>query len=161
MAGGVKLVAGNIEKFRQRMADFCGQRLTDDMLVPSMKLDGILDLRDCLPEIIAGLEKLAPFGRGNPRPLFLVENVRLNAPPRRVGSTGSHMQLTIEQDGPRGRRAGRCICFKMGDLAPQLPVGTELNLVVEPKIDRWNGREKVDLIVVDLARCDGEPFAVS
>jgi hypothetical protein len=46
-------------------------------------------------------------------------------------------------------------------LAPQLPVGTELNMVVEPKVDFFNGRAKVDLVVGDLAKCGGEAFEVS
>ena len=45
----------------------------------------------------------------------------------------------------------RCIGWRMGDLEPQLPVGTEVSLVVEPKVDEWQGRERVDLQVVDLA----------
>ena len=33
-----------------------------------------------------------------------------------------------------------------------------MDLVVEPKVDTWNQQEKVDLVVVDLARADGEGF---
>ncbi len=55
----------------------------------------------------------------------------------------------------------RGIAFKMGALEPQLPVGVDLNLVVEPKVDCFNGMMKVDLVVWDVARCDQEPFEVS
>ena len=51
------------------------------------------------------------------------------------------------------------IAFRMGELEPQLPVGTDLNLVVEPRVDCWEGRTRVDLVVVDVARCSDEPFA--
>jgi hypothetical protein len=52
----------------------------------------------------------------------------------------------------------KCIAFRMGELEPQLPVGTDLNLVVEPKVDCWEGRERVDLVVVDVAKCSEEAF---
>jgi hypothetical protein len=100
------------------------------------------------------MEQLAPFGRSNPRPAFLLEAVRLAAAPRRVGSTGVHLQLTFG----RGPRMARGIAFKMGDLEPQLRVGMEFDVIVEPKVDEFNGRQKVDLVVVDLGRSDGETF---
>ncbi len=152
MAGGVKLPLANLDAFRDRLNAFASEKLTDDLLTPAMTLDGTLTLDDCKTDIIAHLEKLEPFGRGNPTPRFLVENVRLCAPPRRVGATGAHLQLTIA----KGTRVARCIAFKMGDLEPQLPLGTELNLVVEPKIDCFNGNTRVDLVVCDIARCDNE-----
>jgi single-stranded-DNA-specific exonuclease len=154
MAGGVKLPLANLDAFRDRLNAFASEKLTDDLLTPALPLDGTLSLDDCKPEIIAHLEKLEPFGRGNPTPKFLVENVRLTAPPRRVGSTGAHLQLTIA----KGNRVARCIAFKMGDLESQLPLGTDLHLVVEPKIDCFNGHTRVDLVVSDIARCDNEPL---
>ncbi|HUO07202.1 MAG TPA: single-stranded-DNA-specific exonuclease RecJ, partial [Phycisphaerae bacterium] len=157
MAGGVKLPLANLDAFRDRLNTFAAERLNEDLLTPALNLDGLLTLDDCRTDIIAHLEKLEPFGRGNPTPRFLVQNVKLSAPPRRVGATGAHLQLTIA----KGSRAARCIAFKMGELEPQLPVGTELHLVVEPKIDTFNGNARVDLVVCDIARCDGEPLNAS
>ena len=75
------------DAFRDRLNAFASEKLTDDLLTPSMTLDGTLSLDDCKTEVIAHLEKLEPFGRGNPTPRFLVQNVRLSAPPRRVAAT--------------------------------------------------------------------------
>ncbi len=156
MAGGVKFPHGNLEAFRERLNAFGAERLSEEMLVPVMRVDGVMELAECVPGVVKAMERLAPFGRGNPRPRFLLEGVRLTAPPRRVGSTGAHVQMTIGKDG----RVGRGIAFKMGSLAEQLRVGEELNLVVEPKVDVFNGREKVDLVICDVARCSGEAFEV-
>jgi single-stranded-DNA-specific exonuclease len=156
MAGGVKLPHGNLEAFRERLNAYGVEWLSEEMLVPVLKVDGVIELAECVPGVVKGLERLAPFGRGNPRPRFLLEGVRLTAPPRRVGSTGAHVQMTIGKNG----RVGRAIAFKMGAIAEQLRVGEELNLVVEPKVDVFNGREKVDLVICDVARCSGEAFEV-
>ncbi|MCL2646461.1 MAG: single-stranded-DNA-specific exonuclease RecJ [Phycisphaerales bacterium] len=152
MAGGVKMAAENVEAFRERLLTYGDEKLTEDLRTPCLELDGVIGLEDCVVEVMEAMESLAPFGRGNPRPQFLLENAKLTAPPRRVGATGTHLQLTICQ----GKRAGRCIAFKMGAIEPELVVGMELNLVVEPKVAYWNGRSSVDLVVVDLARADGE-----
>jgi single-stranded-DNA-specific exonuclease len=155
MAGGVKLPLENLDAFRQRLNDYARENLSEDALIPSLPIDGTLSLADCTPAVISHLEHLEPFGRGNPRPRFLLENVRLAAPPRRVGATGAHLQLTVASPP----NLARCIAFKMGDLEPHLPVGSDLHLVVEPKIDTFNNITKVDLVLVDLARCNNEPFA--
>lgn len=156
MAGGVKLPLENLDAFRQRLNDYAREKLSDDALIPTLPVDGTLSLADCTPATISHLERLEPFGRGNPRPRFLLENVRLAAPPRRVGATGAHLQLTVSSPP----NLARCIAFKMGDLEPQLPVGSDLHLVVEPKIDTFNNITKVDLVLIDLARCSNEPFAL-
>jgi single-stranded-DNA-specific exonuclease len=131
-------------------------QLSADQLIPTLQLDDVLNLEDASPRTVGLLEQLAPFGRGNPHPRFLVQSVRIAAPPRRVGATGAHLQLTIE----RRPHVCRCIAFKMGELAHQLPVGTEVNLVVEPKLDHYTGTPRVALQVLDLARTSNEPFAL-
>ncbi len=154
MAGGVRLALANLDAFRQRLNAFARTRLTEEQLTPTLPVDAVLDLADCTPQIIRQIERLEPFGRGNPQPRFLIQNVRLSAPPRRVGSTGAHLQLTVS----RPPNVARCIAFKMGDIEPELPVGTEINLIVEPRIDEWQGRLRVDLTVVDIAKCNDEPL---
>jgi single-stranded-DNA-specific exonuclease len=154
MAGGVKFAHAHLEAFCDRLNVYAAELLDEELLTPKTMLDGVLTLEDCRTDIISMMEKLAPFGRGNPQPRFLLENMRLVAPPRRVGATGAHLQLTLGHEG----KVIRAIAFKMGELAPQLLVGADLNLVVEPKIDHFNGTAKVDLIVADIARCDQEPF---
>ncbi|HVS71967.1 MAG TPA: single-stranded-DNA-specific exonuclease RecJ [Phycisphaerae bacterium] len=157
MAGGVKLALHHLDEFRQRLNDYARLHLSEDDLIPTLPIDAVITLADCTPAVISHLERLEPFGRGNPRPRFLLENLRLSAPPRRVGVTGNHLQLTLSSPPPAPRLA-RAIAFKMGDLEPQLPIGTHLHLIVEPKLDTFNHITKVDLIILDLARCDNEPF---
>ena len=64
------------------------EMLTEEQRIPALPIDAVLELADCQVRVIAVMEKLEPFGRGNPQPRFLVERVRLTAPPRRVGATG-------------------------------------------------------------------------
>ena len=156
MAGGVRLAEMNLEAFRVRLNKFASGCLTEELLMPSLKVDGELTLTECTPRVISALEKMAPFGRGNPQPRFEVRGVRLTAPPRRVGATGAHLQLTVGHSS----RVVRCIAFGMGELGPQMQVGMELNLIVEPKMDEYNGVERVEMMVVDVARGDGEQWTV-
>ena len=153
-AGGVRLATENIEAFRQRLCDFvCGLNLPRD-LSASLELDGELTDKDLNIEAVTQLENLAPFGCGNPRPKFLISGVRLITAPRRVGINGGHLQLQLRI----GRQTVRGIAFRMGQLEPALPAGMEVDLVVEPKIDHYQGRSRLDLQVMDVKRSDGAGF---
>ena len=49
--------------------------------------------------------------------------MRLSAPPRRVGATGAHLQLTVS----RPPNVARCIAFRMGEIEPELPDTENVN----------------------------------
>jgi single-stranded-DNA-specific exonuclease len=67
-------------------------------------------------------------------------------PPRRVGKSGDHLQLTVKQD----RQSIRCIAFQCGDLIDRLSPNTAVRLAVEPCINEFNGRKSVELEVKDF-----------
>lgn len=78
-------------------------------------VDGCLSLAEADLELVHDLEKMEPFGEGNPKPTFLLEG--LNIVNRRlVGRSGDHLQLELEGSGLR-RRA---IAFRQADLVDVL-----------------------------------------
>lgn len=157
MAGGVKLKQENLEAFRACLNAYAEEVFKkEEPCAPAMEIDGALRLAEATLPTIECLMQFEPFGRGNPHPRFLLEGVKLTAPPRPVGSTGAHLQLQFVQEGT----AARGIAFKAGPLMAfnEFYVGMALDLVVEPRIDHFNGRSKVDFIIVDMARSDGEPL---
>jgi len=154
MAGGVKFPRGNLTAFTQRLNDYAQDMLPDEQLVPTLELDGLLRLQEARVDALKYLELFEPFGRGNPRPRLLVQGARITAPPRRVGRTGAHLQLLLTQQGHQCRG----IAFNAGPLEPALHVGLEIDLVVEPRQDHYNGQSRCDLHVMDLARADRQPF---
>jgi len=151
MAGGVRLTRGNLPAFLTRVNEFARAILSPDQLVPTLRVDGVLKLSDCHEHFAMMIEQLGPFGRGNPRPRFILEQVRIAAPPKRVGATGSHLQLTIRHPGGG---SSRCIAFKMGDLEPELPVGAVVDLVVEVRLGTWQGRKQTEVHVIDISRSE-------
>jgi single-stranded-DNA-specific exonuclease len=154
MAGGVKLTAANLDCFRAALQTYAAVHLADDLLTPQLPIDATVRLADCTVPTLEYLAQFEPFGRGNPRAALHIAGARISGPPRAVGATGDHLQLQISQGGVMAR----AIAFKMGPLAAALPVGTEIDLIVEAKIDEWNNHRRVDLQVLDLMRTDGRPL---
>lgn len=159
MAGGVKLRRENLPAFCTTLNTYAAGVLTPAHFIPILELDGLLTLADATIPLLTHLERFEPFGRGNPRPRFLLQQVRLAAPPRAVGSTGAHLQFQFAQ----GKAKARGIAFKAGPLHlhNDFPVGLELDLVVEPRIDRYFTTPRADFLIIDMARSDGRPLELA
>lgn len=95
-------------------------------------------------QLVRELELLAPFGQGNPTPRLLVRDAVVVAS-RRVGD-GSHLQLTLG-DGRGSER--RAIFFRAGERA--LEQGQRVDVVFTPQASVWNGRERLDLEISQIA----------
>ena len=146
MAAGLRLPVEKLDAFRQQMMDYAAAKLTVDDLTPHLDIDAEAALRDLTVGAVEQLNRLAPFGRGNPRPMFLVRNVKLAQPAQTVGRDARHLVLTLQSD----RAMMRSIGWQMGKLAERLPAGTQLDIACQPKLNHYNGRTTVEPEIVDL-----------
>ena len=75
-AAGFSLIPENLEAFRGRFIELCDERLPAS-LVPKLQLDGTLDYPELNNQFVEQLNRLQPFGEGNPEPLFSVNTPEL------------------------------------------------------------------------------------
>ena len=75
-AAGCSLITENLDAFRDRFIELCGERLPTS-LVPKLHLDGTLDYPELNNQFVEQLNRLQPFGEGNPEPLFSVNTPEL------------------------------------------------------------------------------------
>ena len=80
-AAGVTLLCGQIESFRERFNEYAAARLTLADLAPQVEIDALLEFREIDERSVAEVFRLAPFGCGNPAPLFAAMNVEVAGPP--------------------------------------------------------------------------------
>jgi single-stranded-DNA-specific exonuclease len=146
MAAGLRIESGRVEDFRRAFGEIARRDVTDEMLVPQLRLESIAELGQVTEALVSELRRLGPFGHGNPRPLLCVKDVFVAAVPRRVGKTGDHLQLIVKQ----GARSIRCIGFRYGELFDRLGPGTKIDLAVEASVNEFNGRSNVELEIKDL-----------
>jgi len=110
-AAGVVLSADRVEEFRRRLNECAAARLTRDDLVPEFEVDSLLDLREISEEAIQEILALAPFGCGNPAPLFAALDVEVAGEP--VVWKEKHARVIL-------RRNGRKLTMKGWGLASRL-----------------------------------------
>jgi single-stranded-DNA-specific exonuclease len=98
-AVGFSLASERLPLLRARMKDYASTHLTPALLVPKLDYDAELSLAEITPELMAWVARLAPFGIGNPEPVFLTRNATLAAPVRIIQD--KHIALQLMQHDPR------------------------------------------------------------
>jgi single-stranded-DNA-specific exonuclease len=146
MAAGLSLPTEEIDAFRQALVQYVNRYLGPEDLVGVLQVDGTIDLNRCGLQLFDQLARLAPFGRGNPTPHLMLENVQLDRDAERVGQQGKHLSLLLKQGGTRLKAIG----FQMGDYAEQLPAGVTLDVVFEPKVNTFRGTRRPEIHVLDF-----------
>ena len=90
------------------------------------------------------IQRMRPFGAGNPQPVFLTRRARI-LQARRVGAASDHLKMRISHGG----RAWGAIAFKQGDrLAAS---GDHIDVVYRATMNDWGGTPSLELEVVDFA----------
>ncbi len=115
------------------------------MLNQTLRVDCELPLDLVTNGLYDTIQKLAPFGMGNPVPVFVskgvvIEDVRL------VGAEGKHLRFRFKGfDG---------IWFNAGDRAAEFKIGDKVSLAYTIDQDLWNGNKRLQLKIKDLKRRD-------
>ncbi|WP_429885079.1 single-stranded-DNA-specific exonuclease RecJ [Geoalkalibacter halelectricus] len=140
-AAGLTLSAHQVESFDARFENVAHEWLDEEALLPQMLHDGEVELTAFAQADVAELAALAPFGPGNPEPLFRVNGAVFERP-RCVGR--DHLQFQLRQDD----LSLPCIAF--GAAARWQGIKGRVDVLCTPQINRWQGRESVQLRVKDL-----------
>lgn len=96
MAAGLSMKEEDVEPLRQALNAGCG--LTPEDFVPKVHIDVPMPLSYASMELARELEKLEPYGTGNPKPLFAQKGVFLKKG-RRIGAKQNFARFTVESEG--------------------------------------------------------------
>ena len=146
MAAGIKIKPQKIGEFAADFEGYTRQNLNEDDLIAKLHIDALACLSDFTRETVSELQMLGPFGQGNPEPIFATKGVRLASAPRKVGSAGEHLQLTITDNAA----AVRCIGFWFGKLEKKILEHDFFNVAYQPQINNYNGSSNVEFIISDI-----------
>jgi len=146
MAAGVTMDAAKVEKFAAEFEAYARKNLDEDSIVSKLHIDAVAPLSEFRKDTVDELQLLAPFGQGNPQPVFATKGVRLASPPRRVGIKGDHLQLAITDN----TATIRCIGFRFGKLEKKLLEREYFNVAYQPQINTYNGNSNVEFVLADI-----------
>ena len=135
MAAGVELGAGALEPFRAALAAHAGAALAPEDLRAVERVDAVVPGGMLGLDLAEEIERLRPFGMGNPQPTLLVPAARFSQVAA-MGEGGEHSRFTLVTAG--GARS-RGVAFRSPprDLAPAQADNHDIALRLES--NRWNG----------------------
>jgi len=140
-AAGFTLRTNRLEKLREDLEKEAERRLQPEDLVPTVTVDSELLFSNITQNGVDQINALAPFGEGNPEPVFMARSVKV-LDSRIVGER--HLKLRLGQNG----QVLDAIGFRLGRHHPLK--GALVDLLFTPEINRWQGTESVQLKVIDL-----------
>jgi single-stranded-DNA-specific exonuclease len=146
MAAGMTLSIENVDELRNRLLEQAKNVLTSDDYLPVTMIDLKASLDDVNLETVELLDKLAPFGVGNPSVRILIEQVPIREM-KRIGSQSNHLKLQV---GGGELPLLDCIGFQKGSLLEEMTPYSLLSLVGQIQINEWNGYRKPQLLLDDL-----------
>jgi single-stranded-DNA-specific exonuclease len=145
LAAGVLLDASRIGELRQRLAAWANERLSPEDLVPRLRIDAPLGLREISGDVVQALGRLGPFGAANPKPVFRASPVDLVALPKRLKDR--HLSLLFKQDG----RSFRAIAWRAVDREDYLTTNRfGLELAYSLDESDYQGERVTELTVADV-----------
>jgi single-stranded-DNA-specific exonuclease len=144
-AAGLTLEAARIREFRRAVNDVADETLGPDDLMPRLRIDAELDFRTINGDVAAGVAALAPFGAGNPRPVFAARGVEIVDGPRMLKER--HLKMALKQEG----RIFRAIAWRAAERHEYL-TGHKAGLDVAFSLEQnqYNGETFVELTLADL-----------
>lgn len=136
LAAGISIGKDSVDLFRKR---FCGELSgTGPGPEAALEVDCEIDLSSLTDELVSQVGRLAPFGEGNPEPLFLARAVEVKNP--RVMKE-RHVSFDAWADGA----SLRCVWFN----PPVVELPAKMDMVFAARPEEWRGRRRTGLFVRD------------
>jgi single-stranded-DNA-specific exonuclease len=144
-AAGLQIESARIKDLRRAINEWADERLSPDDLRPRLWLDGRLPFGEISSQVADELFTMAPFGPGNPKPVFHTSAVQIVDGPRTLKER--HLKMSCRQD----RRTFRAIAWNAAEREPQLAEkkgGVELAFSLEN--NEFQGERYLELRVEDF-----------
>ena len=146
-AAGFTVSNDRIDALRDKLTALGREQLSEDDLVPSVKVDMALPISAANWDNLALTEGLQPFGVGNPRPTFASYGVQVRSC-RAVGRDGRTLMMKISD----GAAVWDAVAFRQSVRPEQVP--QRIDMVYGLHRDVWNGQERMRLVVKDMRPAD-------
>jgi single-stranded-DNA-specific exonuclease len=141
-AAGLSIAEEELERFALSFDEAAAGALDADALTPTVPYDLELSAAEITAALPRELERMKPFGMGNPEPVFLLKGAQLSE--SRV-LRGGHLKLRLSCGG----RSFDAIGFGLADKGIS---DGRVDLLFSPGINVWNGKSTLQLTVKDLRR---------
>jgi single-stranded-DNA-specific exonuclease len=144
-AAGLTMEASRVREFRSAINDRADLLLGPEQLMPRLRIDSDLGFRGITAEVAAGVASLAPFGAGNPRPVFAARRVEVIDGPRKLKER--HLKMALRHEG----RVFRAVAWRSAEKHDQISESrSSLDVAFSLEQNQYNGETYVELTLADI-----------
>ncbi|MCL2004658.1 MAG: DHHA1 domain-containing protein [Planctomycetaceae bacterium] len=141
-AAGLTVEDKNIDVFRRAFCEEAAQRISSEERTGELLVDGFFPLSAFTPHSVRQIFQLAPFGSGNPGPIFAAEQITVHQV-RAMGKEENHFSAEFYQSG--GSLRG--VAFHRSDwIEAMKPYSTPMDIVFKVRTNDFNGRVELDIL---------------
>ena len=145
MAVGLSLKRSNFDSFKEKFQEIVEKSDIKD-IVPIIKIDDEIDLKNVTMDMVREIDKLQPFGEENKVPIFLFRNLKIDS--IRAISDGKHLKLSLKYSNGWIDAIG----FNMGELVEQYTIEDKVDVVGFLEINSYNNIEKLQINIKDMRK---------
>jgi single-stranded-DNA-specific exonuclease len=145
-AAGLTIVPEHFDSFAKKFEEEVSKRIKAEMLHPMLEIDTELALQQIDPKFFRILQQLAPFGPGNPNPVFVTKGV-LASEQRVLGE--KHLKLKVF-DPQFSSKHFDAIGFGLAKYDEEIAEGIPFDLAYTLEVNEWRGRSTLQLNVKDI-----------
>jgi hypothetical protein len=159
MAAGFSLQPERIPEFHRALCETIGEMLDEISYLPSLQIDHDLPLGDLTLEMIADLERLAPFGPGNPNLVFVSRELQFISS-RSLGRSGDHLLVRLEDQAGSEYQA----LWWGGGIEPLpewLEAGAAFDLAYTARSRDYRGQKEIQVEWLDAHRVETEEVEIT
>ena len=145
-AAGLRVEERNIAAFRDAFCEVVSTQLNGQKPIASIHIDAEATFKQMNLHTVSTIEKLAPFGAANPRPILVASNVELADPAKPMGSGDRHMSVKLVQYGS----VMRGIAFGQAEwIEPLNNHRGQIDVAFRPNINEFKGMKRVEIQLLD------------
>jgi len=151
-AAGLTMESARIRELRLAVNAVADETLGPDELMPRLRIDADLAFRAISGDVASGVAALAPFGAGNPRPVFAARGVEIVDGPRKLKER--HLKMALRQGG----RIFRAIAWRAAERHDYVTEHrAALDVAFSLEQNQYNGESFVELTLADVRKADPPP----
>ncbi len=146
-AAGLSLHENDVDQLRFEINEYARKHITEEDLVPRVKIDSILHGNEITYETLDALNFLEPHGLGNPKPSFVYNGLTIDSV-RMLGTEKDHLKLILHD----GKRTFDAIGFRMAGTFSDLRSQDQLDMVMTLSKNVFRGIETIQFMIKDIRR---------
>ena len=144
LAVGLTVQRAHLDEFKSRFEAYAARQMEQNQVQPVLPVDCLVEPGDLTIPAVESLEVLEPFGMGNPQPMFCMRGLTIEE--ITPISQDRHTKLQLGRDG----KSFCAFLFGMGSANCPFVCGDQVDGAFSVEINRYRGRESVQLVLRDL-----------